>query len=358
MSRLRSKFSFQVLILLAGLVFMGGCSDKEVAEELQVARPVKTVVVSGSDMVSRQLPGRVQATNQVDLSFRVRGPLVAFDAKEGQEVRKGDVLARIDPRDYEIRLNAAQAQLVKAEADFSRLSALYEKEAVSVAELDQSRAARDLAGSDVDKARADLADTDLRAPMNSTIGKTFVENFQEVLPGKAILSLVDLSGLKIVVDVPETAIAQSSNDREKLGKLFARFDSAPGKEFPLTLLEVAAQADPATQTYAVTLAMAQPDGLTVRPGMTATVINIPTTTEAGSEIVIPAIAVFTDPAGTEMVWVVNPDTLTVSGREITAGDLRGADRIQIVAGLSAGDRIAVSAVTRLEEGTQISLMEQ
>ena len=358
MSRSRSKFSFWTLTLLAGLVALGGCSDKEVAEEPQVARPVKTVVVSGSDMAARQLPGMVQATNQVDLSFRVGGPLVALDAKEGQEVRKGAVLARIDPRDYQIRLNAAQAQLVKAEADFSRLSALYEKEAVSVAQLDQARAARDLAGSDVDKARADLADTDLRAPMNSTIGKTFVENFQVVRPSQAILSLVDLSGLKIVVDVPEIAIAQSSGGKKDIGKLFARFDSAPGKEFPLTLLEVAAQADPATQTYAVTLAMAQPSGLTVRPGMTATVINIPTATDDGGEVVIPAIAVFTDPAGTQMVWVVDPDTLTVSARQVTTGNLRGTDQIQIVSGLTAGDRIAVSAVTRLQEGTKISLMAQ
>ncbi len=358
MKRPSSKYAKRGLTLLSAILLLAGCGDREIAEEPQVARPVKTVVVSGSDMAARQLPGMVQATNQVDLSFRVGGPLVALDAKEGQEVRKGTVLARIDPRDYEIRLNAAQAQLVKAEADFSRLSALYEKEAVSVAQLDQARAARDLAGSDVDKARADLADTDLRAPMNSTIGKTFVENFQEVGPSQPILSLVDLSGLEIVVNVPEIAIAQSGSDRKNVGKLFARFDSAPGKEFPLTLLEVAAQADPATQTYAVTLAMAQPSGLTVRPGMTATVINIPTATQDGGEVVIPAIAVFTDPAGMQMVWVVDPDTLAVTGRQVTAGNLRGTDQIQIVSGLTAGDRIAVSAVTRLQEGTKISLMAQ
>ncbi len=357
MMRPRSLHAAGFLFMAIAMVLLAGCGGPEKVDEQEAARPVKTVIVAGGDAIPRQLPGLVQAANQVDLSFRVGGPLVSLTAREGDEVKRGTVLARIDPRDYEIRLDATQAQLVKAEADFTRMSALYEKEAVSVAQLDQARATRDLARSDVDKAEADLNDTDLRAPMNSTIGKTFVKNFQEVRPKQPVLSLVDLSGLEIVVGIPEIAMARFDIGKKEIGALFARFDSDPDREFPLTVKEVAAQADPATQTYAITLAMPQPEGLNVRPGMTATVVYKPDSADSAVDVVIPAVAVFTDTAGSSMVWVVDPETLTVSSRQVTTGSLVGTDQIQVASGLVAGDRIAVSAVTRLREGMQIHLME-
>jgi RND family efflux transporter MFP subunit len=160
-----------------------------------------------AEMGGRSFPGRVEATNQVDLAFRVGGPLIEFPVREGQFVRQGQLVARIDPRDFQIRLNAARADFERAEADFRRFSALYEKEAISQAQLDQSRATRDVAAASVDDAEASLSDTDLRAPFSGQIGETFVENFQDVQAKQAILSLIDTSFVDIVVDVPEALLA-------------------------------------------------------------------------------------------------------------------------------------------------------
>lgn len=342
-----------VLLLLA--LALTGCGGGKVEEQPEVARPVKTVVIGGEGGVEFSLPGRVRASNQVDLSFRVGGPLSEFPVGEGQTVAKNDLLARIDPRDYRIRLDKARAAREKAEADYVRIAALYEKDAVSKAQLDQSKAARDVARAVADDAETDLSDTDLRAPFAARVGETFVENFQDVQAKQPILSLVDVDALAIEVDAPENAMARFRGDT---GRLVARFDSAPGREFELAVTEVAAQADPATQTFRITMTMPQPEGINLLPGMTATVVGFGSDAQGDGVVVVPAIAVFADETGASHVWVVDTATNTVSRRPVGTGKLRGSDRIEIVEGLGPGEMVAVSAVAQLREGMAIRPIDE
>ena len=317
---------------------------------MELVRPVKTLVVGGSAARPTSYPARVEAANQVDLSFRVGGPLLEFPALEGQLVREGALLARIDPRDFQIRLDAARADFDRADADLRRFSALYEKEAVSQAQLDQASAARDVARARLDDAEASLRDTYLRATFRGLIAQTYAENFQEVGPGQPILSLIDVTQVKVVVDAPEAVLAQVS--RPQVGRITARFDTAPQREFELRLREVATQADPRTQTYRVTFQMPQPEGVNVLPGMTATVTRYPST-ESAATLVVPAVAVFADVSGSSHVWVVDPQAMTVASHAVTTGDLAGSDSIVITAGLEPGQRIAVTGVSQLREGMKV-----
>ena len=123
-----------ILLLLISVA----CGEPEVAEAPTVVRPVKLMTVGAGTAAAgttKSFPGRVEALNQVDLSFRVGGPLVALPVKEGQKVRKGQTLARIDTRDFDIRLQSARAQAERTEADLRRFTALYEKAAISEAQL-------------------------------------------------------------------------------------------------------------------------------------------------------------------------------------------------------------------------------
>lgn len=343
--------------VLAGLtaamtisVLLVGCAREEAPEPAPVVRPVKTMVIGMAEGVARSFPGRVEATNQVDLAFRVGGPLIEFPVREGQFVRKDELVARIDPRDFQIRLNAARADFERAQADFRRFSALYEKEAISEAQLDQSRATRDVAAAAVDDAEANLSDTYLRAPFAGQIGETFVENFEDLQAKQAILSLIDTTYVDIVVDVPEGLLATAFDPQA--ADVVARFETAPGREFDLELKEVAAQADPRTQTYRATLTMRQPEGLNILPGMTA---NVKRNLIQGREdqFVVPAVAVVSDESGKPHVWVVNKQAMTVERRPVTLGELVGTDSIQILDGVSSGEVIAVTGVSMLREGAKI-----
>jgi RND family efflux transporter MFP subunit len=321
-------------------------------------RPVKIHVVGslqaeGAPASVRSFPGSVQATDRVELSFRVGGPLVELPVREGDEVEQGRLLARIDPRDFRLAVASAQARFDKAESDFRRAALLYEKDAISEAELDQYQAARDIAAAGLEDARAALSDTRLRAPFGATIGAIFVDNFQEVSAKQPVISLVDVTRLDVVVDLPETLVARGDRSRD-LPELHATFEAAPDRRFPLELKEVAAQADPRTQTYRVTLTMPQPEGLLVLPGMTATV-HARQTGGRATRLVVPAISVTSAGSGESHVWVLGDDG-TLRRRPVRVGSLAGTDRIEILGGLERGERIAVSAVSHLDEGMAVRPM--
>lgn len=133
----------------------------------------------------------------------------------------------------------------------------------------------------------------------------------------------------------------------------------PGRRFSATLKDYEAEADPVTQTFAITFIMATPDNLNVRPGMNATLYVIsPDATDASSGgFMIPASAVFSDPAGIPRVWHIDPATNRVAPVQVGVGELSG-DSIAITSGLSEGDRVATSAANALREGIQVRSMNE
>ena len=344
------------IVAIGASVVLSGCGGKEVVEKAPVIRAVKIVTVGGDSAQSRSFPGRVEASDQVDLSFRVGGPLVEFPVLEGDFVKKGQLTARIDPRDYRIRLDAARAEVERTDADFRRYSALYEKDAVSKAQLDQALAARDVALAHEEDAVANLDDTFLRAPFDARVAETFVENFQDVQAKEPILSLMNIDQVEIVVDIPENIIA-GLKATQRDSRFNARFDAAPGQEFETRVSEAATQADPRTQSFRVTFTLPQPEGVNVLPGMTATVIRYPPPGES-IEIVLPAVAIFADEAGSPHVWVVDRETGAVERRSVRTGELSDTDSIVVLEGLVRGEDVAVSAVSQIRDGMTVRPIEE
>ena len=193
--------------LFVGVLLIAGCSKKQEEAVPDVVRPVKTMVGAGGGSTAYTFPGTVKAIQQVDLSFRVAGPLVKFPVQEGDEVKKGQLLAMIDQRDFKIALSKAEAELKKAEEDFKRSDTLYKSNAVSKADLDAKKSNFDVSKATYEKTKADFADTAMKAPFSGRIGKTFVENFQEVRAKESILSLIDLSKIEILIDISENIIS-------------------------------------------------------------------------------------------------------------------------------------------------------
>ena len=138
------------VLLTAAIVFSGcfltGCKKKEVVQEREVIRPVKIMTVHTSTAaLSHGFPGKVRAGKRTELSFKVSGPLVAMPVDEGQHVKKGDIVAQIQKRDFQTALNEAKARNLEAEKQFRRYKELYSKKQVSKADYDSYRAARDVA---------------------------------------------------------------------------------------------------------------------------------------------------------------------------------------------------------------------
>jgi len=349
-------------LLLGGLVaaFVGGaltgCSEKVEEVTPEVVRPIKSMIVGGRLAGQLSFPGRVQGSRRVELSFRVSGRLEQLPILEGQNVAQGALIGRLDPTDYQIAVQAAQATYIKSEADFTRYQRLYEKDAVPLSDLDRFRAQRDVAKARLDQAETNLRYTSLLAPFAGRLGEKSVENHEDVIANQPIVSLHDVTRIEIVIDVPEYLMADVREGFEIMP--VARFETVSNTEYPLEFKEASAQADIETQTYKVTLSMPQPEGIRVLPGMSSLVtLKVSQTGDATTHHVftIPATSVVAAADGTPYVWVVDEGQMTVHRRDVSIGEVTGEAGIRILDGLKAGERVATAAANHLREGMRVTL---
>jgi len=360
-----------LISLLALLLCSCGKNEPEKAEATAV-RPIKMMTV-GSALTgqTRKLPGTVRATDRVDLAFQVAGPLIELPVKEGQRVKKGDLLARIDPQDYDTNLRNAKGTIAKAKASVDYAVAEYKRYvnvkatdagAVSDSMVNLKYTAQNVARAELQSAEAALAAardqlnyTRLRAPFTGVIARKYVDNYQEVTIKEPILSLQNMTDVEVLMDVPEMMMAPI---RKTKPRVFADFAADPSRNFELKIKEVALLADNLTQTYQVVLVMPAPTGIRILPGMTATVsIEFTSVPVDESSMIVPAIAVWSDDAGHSMVWVVDTKTMAVHRRAVTTGDLTGVDSIKVTADLNPEEVIAISGVSKLQEGQVVRKLE-
>ena len=342
-----------MLLLAALLLALSACGKKEEPVKEEVVRPVKTMVIqSGLGPGIHKFAGVVRGSRRVELSFKVSGPLVELPVEEGQEVKKGQLIARIDPRDFEIAVKEAKARTVEAENQYRRYADLFAMKQVSKADFDRYRAARDVARAQLADARNALKDTTLRAPFDGVVAKRYVDNYQKVQAKQPIVFLHDIQQIEILVDVPELIVAELKQNRHIPS--WAEFQAAPGKKYPLKLKEFSTQADPATQTYQVVLTMDQPKEANILPGMTCTVVA-ELGAAASTGVKIPAIAVLNDADGKSYVWVVDKKSMTVKKTEVKIGPLSGSEDIVVTEGLKGGETIAVAGVTQLRDGMKVRI---
>jgi multidrug efflux system membrane fusion protein len=360
-------------ICTVSLALLSACGQsEEPAKTVETIRPIKLMKVGGSLAgKTKKLPGTVRAADRVDLAFQVPGTLAEFPVKEGQIVKKGTLVARIDPRDYETNLRNAEGTSAKAQAALAYAIAEYKRYvkvketdpgAVSDSMVSLKRAAEKVARADLQSAKATVAAakdqleyTRLKAPFDGVIAQKYVDNYQEVQAKQAVLSLQNVTDVEVIIDVPELMIAPI---RKTLPRFYAEFTADPNRRFELRVKEFATQADSITQTYRVVLVMPAPSGIRILPGMTVNVaIEFTEEAEAGAEILVPASAVFADDAGRPQVWVIDPNTMKAQRRAVTTGELSGGDSIRIVSGLNADETIAISGVSMLSEGQTVRALE-
>jgi RND family efflux transporter MFP subunit len=352
-------------LVLFGLL-VAGCAEPPPPPE--VVRPVRAVRVGDATALSgRVLPGKAKATQEVNLSFRVSGPLISRPIDVGDEVTEGQVLAKIDPRDFEVNLRNVRAQLAEAKAaetltteELARAQDAFDRGAVSEIEMARQRARRDTAVANVqaleaavDAAADALAYTELKATFDGTITAIYVENFELVQAKQAIARLLDDSRIEMVVDVPE----QSISNVPYVQDIVCWFDTFPDLRLPAEIKEIGTEASQTTRTYPVTLIMDQPEPVKILPGMTGRatgrVVLPDDLGQAGVEI--PATAVVSEAGQQGYVWVIDESSGVVRRQAVTVGETtaRGI-RVQ---GLEPGQWVATAGAHYLVEGQQVRILD-
>lgn len=362
LGRCRTK---PVLLLGVAIVtlLLSACNKQDVKPTAPIIRPVKIFTVQMSEAGAvRHFPGRVEASQQADLAFRVSGTLTDIAVKEGDIVDKNQVLAKIDDTDFKISVQDKQASYDKTRRNFERAKELIVSGYISKMDYDrmESEAKKDKAA--LTNAKQQLDYTQLRAPFSGQIARRFVDNFEEVAAKQVIFALQGVNSLDVVINIPESIVrslrASEVEDRKRDIAVYAEFEGQKSHHFPLQTKEIATKADPDTQTFQVRFTMPSPKAFTVLPGMTVNVvIDFSKFTQAKPVFWLPASAVVADPVLGSRVWVLDPDTMTVSAQPVTIGRMRH-NEIQVTKGLVGNEEVVAVGATYLAKGMKVSRMVQ
>jgi RND family efflux transporter MFP subunit len=339
----------------------------------QPVRPVRAIKVGeAGPLADRWFPGQARAHNEADLSFRVSGPLIVLPNDiVGREYKAGDVISRIDPRDYEVKVADIEAQLARARASAKRAASEYQRElnilkeepgATSQTTVDRKSAQRDQTVAEVkslsaslDAARDQLDYTYLKAPFDGKVVQQYVQNFEDVRAKQAIVRLLDTSRIEMVVNIPENLISYAPY----VTNIRVQFDAFKDHQIPAVIKEIGAEASRTTRTYPVTLIMDQPDDIKILPGMagrsTADREDVDAVRQTG--IVIPVSAIFSPEENTtSYVWVFDEQSATVSRRAVVTGELSDHG-VPVEEGLTPGEWVVTAGVSYLAEGQVVRLLE-
>ncbi len=349
------------LLLLAALS-LAACSRPAPVEE--PVRAVKVMTVRTSSLQARQeFSGEVRPRIESRLGFRVAGKLVQREVELGQRVRAGQVLARLDPQDYRLAADAAQAQLGVAltnrdlaAADFKRFKELREQNFISGAELERREAALKSAQAQVDQAQAQLATqrnqgsyTTLVADVDGVVTAIEAEPGQVVSAGQPVVRLAQDGARDAVFAVPEDKLALMPQGSAVVVRLW------PGQtQFDGRVREISASADPVTRTYQVKVGIA---GRPLPPlGATVTVLPRVQGSERALAIKLPTSALRQDGAATA-VWVLEPDSMTVRSQPVQIATADGNEAV-VAAGLQEGQQVVTAGVHVLSPGQKVMLYRE
>lgn len=338
-------------LMLAAALALGACGKTEPAPD--PVRPVLTqTVVPGAAAARDVYSGELRARHETDLGFRVGGKLVSRAVDAGARVARGQVLARLDPEDAKLALQAASAQLAAAQSDLAlakseldRHADLLSKRFISQSAFDVKQNAFQAASARLEQARSQAAITHnqagyttLVADADGVVISVAAEPGQVVAAGQSVLRLAHAGEREVVVHAPESQLARFKTGQDVAISLWAD----PTNVFPGRIREIAGGADPATRTYAVRVsALSVP--ASAQLGMTANVLFHPT---ADANLVLLPLAAVANERSEPAVWVVDPKTSRVKLRKVAIGQLR-EDGVTITSGLNAGDIVVTAGVHKL-----------
>ena len=332
-------------------VLLVAMSCRRATPGLEISQLVKTAEVQKYDgECSTTYPGKIKAASDVQLAFRVAGPILRFNAEVGEFVKKGEVLAEIDPRDYEIQLSATEAEYNQVKEEAGRVIELYNRGSVPVNDYDKAVAGVKQITAKYNAHKNALADTRLTAPFDGYIQKKYYDSHETVAAGYPVVSMINSNYFDVDIDIPSSDFV-----RQDLFKAFScTIDVFSGQVFPLELIEITRKAN-LNQLYRMRLRLKPVSGVDIAAGMSVNV-TIEYNPNEEALTVVPLSAMFEE-NGVSAVWVYSPETQSVTKRVIQLKKLLKTGELIVFGGLAAGEIVVSAGVHSLKEGMSVELLK-
>ena len=351
--------------LVCAALLLTGCDNKAPETEPQL-RPVRTVTLDApSEARSRTFSGSSHSSQESRLSFKVSGSIVEMPAQVGDRLQQGDLIARLDPTPFQLRMQQSSASLEQAKANarsadasYQRTKDLYQNNNASRNDLDSARAQAEsteaqqrAAQKALQLAELELSYTRLLSDGDCTVAELSAEVNENVSQGSPVAKVNCGDEIEITVNVPENLIASvQANDSVSI-----TFDAVSGRVFNGRVTEVGGVADGAASVFPVNVKVLQPSD-TVRAGLAAEV----TFTFAGNgsqpAYLLPLSAIVKGSDNT-FVFIAKPSgdkEALVERKTVTLGELT-EQGVQVLDGLSSGDRVITAGVSVIREGQRVLL---
>lgn len=333
--------------MLGAVILLQACSKPtEVTKE---AEPVVVQLTSArlTNLVNDyKFPATVSAVKSVDLKFEVSGRLIFENLVEGSEVKKGQILAKIDPKPFQRKVQESLILHDDAQRNLKRIKDVFEKNVASQRDYDEAQSQFSITKIALTNAEQDLSYCTIRSPFDAVIGARYIENDSLIRTGDSLANLQDRSALYFTFEVPERIMTANAGNRDV--KATAYIIGQEDKIFDIHYVEHKTTPDPITQTYGVTFALDGEIAKSFYPGSRA-IVNIKQNNSHSQALIIPLSALVGNNESGFSVWRFNQVQNSLTEVKVKVSELKGEYAV-ISLGLSRDDKVVSAAVGQMREG--------
>lgn len=351
-TNINKSFRATVAVFCVTTLFvLSGCSDapKAPAKATTVQSVKLMKVMDSPDSTKRVFPAEVSAVKTIDVSFEVSGRLISTNLLTSSLVKKGDVLAQIDPTPFNQLVDEASARFAQADRDLKRISSTFDKGLASLSEFDSAKTNFELAEIALQRSKKDLSYTRLISPFDAQISERLVDNGSYVKSGDIIARLQDVSRYYFKINVPERLVSSYQQGTSLIADAY--IISAPEKRYALEYIEHDTQPDPVTQTYKVVFAAALNHG-SLTPGARA-VVNITLGDHSyGDGLLVPFSSLIGNDNEGFKVWRFNPSSQIVEAVLVDVLHVE-QDYALVKSPLTIHDSVVAAGANKMREGLAV-----
>ncbi|WP_312900028.1 efflux RND transporter periplasmic adaptor subunit [Chryseobacterium taichungense] len=331
---------------------ISSCTDKAKSENILEISKVKIINIGkNAGDIRKEYIGTVESSNTVDVSFLSTGTIEQLYFKEGQNVKKGQLMAKLNTTTLNSAYSASVSTLEQAQDAYSRMNEMYKNESLPEIKLIDVKTKLEQAKSVQIMAKKSLNDSYLYAPESGVVSKKNYENGMNVVLGAPVYTIMNINNVDINVPIPEGEI--SNFERGQYCDISVT--ALGNKSFRGQIIEKGVSANPVSHTYNIKVRISN-SNVSLMPGMVVKAYfdSSSQDNQNVAKIVVPLKYVLLDYPDKRFVWVVDSNN-KAQRKEVRLGQLLG-NNVEILSGLQQGDKVVADGYQNISSGSKVSVI--